>query len=117
MESVYRILTAADWELCMTLGRIAPGPLDELDGYIHLSARQAVLESANRYFDPHEEIVVVELAVDRLGPDLRWEWVADRGASFPHLYADGVPVSAVSATHSLRHDDDRGFSWGERAPL
>ena len=111
MESVYRILTAADWELCMTLGRIAPGPLDELDGYIHL------LESANRYFDPHEDIVVVELAVDRLGPDLRWEWVADRGASFPHLYADGVPVSAVSATHSLRHDDDRGFSWGARAPL
>ena len=61
-----------------------------------------------------------ELEVDEeaLGDALRWEAVESRGgALFPHLYADGIPRSAIRARIELVSVGEGQYRFGERTTL
>lgn len=110
---VFRLMTRAAWRAAQGAAEVPPSSLDRADGFLHLSGREHVLGTADRYFDPAEPLVALEVPEGALGAALRWEWVAARGARFPHLYGP-LSVSAVAAVHALDHDG-RGFVWGARA--
>ena len=113
-RTVFRVLTAAQWRDAREEGHIAMSPLDERDGFVHLSTAETTLETADRYFQPSMEPVLVEMDAAAFGEDLRWELVASRNNEvFPHLYAPGIPLSAVSAVIELVVTDS-GFKLGER---
>ena len=113
-KTVFRILTAAEWRDAQTQARVPMSDLDQHDGFVHLSTGETTLETANLYFDPVTKPVVIEIDAAALGADLRWEVVESRNnAVFPHLYANGIPLNAVSAVIELVVTD-AGFEKGER---
>ena len=99
---LYRVLSREDWELALRHGKVPRCGSDKRDGFVHLSTRRTVEETAQRYFEPAEEPLVIELDVARLPAGLRFEAVPGReGEAMPHLYADAIPVAAVVARIEL----------------
>lgn len=93
---IFKIYTAPQWERRVSLGHLAWAPVDEADGFVHLSALHQVVETANKHFAGQEGLVLVEIDPGGLPPDtLRWE-VSRGGDRFPHVYAS-IPLAAAVA--------------------
>ncbi len=82
---IYKIFRRPEWDTLARDGASTGAPVDLRDGYIHLSTAQQVMDTAARHFAGESDLVLVAVAADRLGPDLRWE-PSRGGALFPHLY-------------------------------
>lgn len=106
------ILASADaWADAERRGEFAPPSLAK-EGYVHASAEEALVETANRYFGDFEgDIVVLCVDVARLpaSAPLRWEAASPppgaaaqdvRPGLFPHIYG-AVPASVVLAAPVL----------------
>ena len=114
MDRIFRVVGQLDWDTARESGVVPACGSDLRDGFIHLSVFEAVIDTANLYFEPDEQPLVLEVEVEKLGNDLRWEPVPSRdNQPFPHLYAPGIPLAAVCALHALHHRDDT-FVLGAR---
>ena len=96
---VYKICSRAEWAAAERAGVFAGSAVDRADGFIHLSAREQVEETARRHFAGQDDLVIVEIDAEQLGSALRWE-PSRGGALFPHLYGP-LPVTAATAVHPL----------------
>ena len=96
---IYKILRASEWEAFEAAGVTAGAPIDLEDGYIHFSTAAQAPETAARHFAGIEGLMLVAVAVDRLGTDLKWE-PSRGGALFPHLYRD-LDATDVAWTRPL----------------
>ena len=114
MEPIYRIVPLTEWPRIETNGKMLPGPIDKKDGFIHLSDADTVLRTADLYFPPATNPLVLEIDPMALGEALKREYVEEREAVFPHLYAPSLPLSAVTALHQLLHEGGR-YRFGRRA--
>jgi len=83
---VYKIMTATEWRDLERAGRYFGSADDRRDGFIHLSDRAQVEETARKHFSGRHDLVLVAVTADRLGKGLRYE-ASRGGALFPHLYA------------------------------
>ncbi|RKR92465.1 uncharacterized protein (DUF952 family) [Micromonospora pisi] len=89
---IYKLLAGAEWAEAEAQGRYEGSAVDRQDGFIHLSGREQVVETAARHFAGEADLVLLTVDPDRLD-ELRWE--PSRGGSlFPHLYGP-LPVNAV----------------------
>ena len=61
---------------------------------MHFSTAEQVRETAARHFAGQDDLLLVTLDAERLGPSLRWE-PSRGGALFPHLYAALRPDAAI----------------------
>jgi uncharacterized protein (DUF952 family) len=93
LTRIYKILPRVDWARAEALGVFAGSPVDLADGYIHFSTAAQAPETARRHFAGQDELVVLAVDTESLGPALRWE-PSRGGALFPHLYAT-LPVPLV----------------------
>lgn len=101
-QTLYRVLSRADWQQTLTAGSVPRSAPDERDGFVHLSTSDTVLGTANLYFDVAAQPVVLEICSASLGGALRWEPVAHREHQlFPHLYGTAIPLSAIRAVVTL----------------
>ena len=117
-DSLYRVVSLEDWEQAQRLGRVPRCGSDERDGFVHLSTEETFIETANLYFEISEAPLALEIDPEHLGNDLKWERVASRGdVAFPHLYTEGIPLSAVRAVISLDYDRENGFACGLKREL
>ncbi|MCB1388730.1 MAG: DUF952 domain-containing protein [Rhodobacter sp.] len=82
---VYKIFRRSEWDVFVAEGQSAGAPIDLIDGYIHMSTSQQVVETAAKHFAGESDLVLVAIETDRLGPALKWE-PSRGGALFPHLY-------------------------------
>jgi uncharacterized protein (DUF952 family) len=95
--TVYKIFLPQEWDAFEAAGQFDGSAFDRESGFIHLSARDQVAETARRVF-PDEPVLVIAAIDDSLVSEpLRWEATSDRGR-FPHLYGT-LPRSAVTATY------------------
>ena len=104
MTRVYKTLGRAEWAAAREAGVFLGSEVDRRDGYIHLSTAAQAGETARKWFAGRDDLVVLELEADELGPALRWE--PSRGGDlFPHLYA-ALDPARVLAEHAapLRPD-------------
>ena len=85
MSRIYKILPRAEWAAARAAGRFAGSAVDLADGFIHFSTAGQAQETARRHFAGHEDLVVLEVEADDLGPGLKWE-PSRGGELFPHLY-------------------------------
>lgn len=89
MPTLYRIVSASDWEDAQKQ-RVFQGSADDRrDGFIHLSSAAQVRETAARHYAGKPDLLLLYLRSEALSqpPDaLRWE-VSRGGALFPHWYA------------------------------
>ena len=99
---VYKIAPAALWCEAQSAGIFRGAPVDHADGFIHLSTAAQVRDTAARHFAGQDDLVLVTVEAEALGPALRWE-PSRRGALFPHLYGP-LPLDAVRAVVPLRLD-------------
>lgn len=82
---IYKIFRRPEWDAFKSAGHTVGAPIDVADGYIHFSTAAQVVETAAKHFATENDLVLVTLDAERLGPDLKWE-PSRGGALFPHLY-------------------------------
>ena len=106
---VYRIVTHEEWEEMKACGHLPLSPVDERDGFIHLSFEAQVRETANRYFSLRTEVVVLAFQTSIFGEQLRMEVVEQRqGIVFPHYYGERLTMGWVDRVFRLRNSSN-GF--------
>jgi uncharacterized protein (DUF952 family) len=99
MALIYKISPRALWRRAEDIGRFEGAPIDRSDGYIHFSTAAQVAETAARHFAGAEDLVLVAVEAEDLGPALRYE--PSRGGDlFPHLYAE-LDLKAVRSVSDL----------------
>ena len=95
----YKLIDRDEWAAARTAGAYAGSAVDRADGYIHMSTKAQLAETARRHYAGRSGLMLIEVDIAALGPELRWE--ASRGGDlFPHLYG-ALPAAAVVAERTL----------------
>lgn len=81
---IFHLATPIAWATARELGSVAPPSL-ATEGFVHCSTREQLAGTIARHFAGVDELVLLRLHEDRLGPDLRWE-ESRPGERYPHLY-------------------------------
>ena len=109
--SIYRLATPQEWEQTQITGYAPLRDIDVKDGYLHLSTRDQVLETANLYFADVPSVLVMEIPAAPLGDALKYELAPKRGELFPHLYAR-LEKDKVSQVITLVRGEN-GYEFGD----
>jgi uncharacterized protein (DUF952 family) len=112
MTRLYKIVSRAEWDQAADKGVFEGAGIDLRDGYIHLSTAAQAGETARLHFAGRDDLVLVELDADALGPTLKWE-PSRGGQLFPHLYEPLHPQQA----RSVRPLSLNGSGWPDPGPL
>lgn len=96
----YKLLTRDQWEAWRTADPFPGAPVDLADGYIHLSTRAQVAETAAKHFAGQDDLILAMIDLTALGDAVKWE-PSRGGALFPHAYAP-LPMSAVTSKAKIR---------------
>lgn len=83
---IFKIISEAQWAEAQAAGVFEGSEVDRADGYIHFSGEDQLAETARKHFAGREDLVLLSVDAEALGPLLRWE-PSRGGALFPHLYA------------------------------
>ena len=101
-DSIYHLVEDGAW---IEGAVYAPSSLGA-EGFIHLSTREQLLGTVERFFRHTQSLLLVEVSSDRLHAELRYE-EAD-GAHFPHLFGPVNP-EAVVAVHVMKRGEDGNY--------
>jgi len=125
VSTLFHLAPREAWAAVPAGGAYRPASL-ETEGFVHLATAGQVRTVARSFYAGREDLVLLAVTPDRLGPALRWEGPAhpdpDRApaslekALFPHLYGP-LPRDAVIAEHPLAPTSDGSFDWPEWASL
>jgi len=100
----FKLLRPEEWAQWRESGVFTGSPVDLADGYIHLSARPQVRETAAKYFSDADPAILVMVDLPALGDLVKWE-PSRGGALFPHVYGT-IPLDAASGNSKLRLGPD-----------
>ncbi len=103
---IYHIAFSEDWYLALDNGEYTADSLMS-EGFIHCSTREQVLRTAEAFFKGRKDLVLLEIAADRLPVEVRYEPAAN-GEFFPHIYGS-VALPAVERVLPLRTDAEERF--------
>lgn len=84
-RSLYKVMPKAIWTTAVQSGVFRGSGIDHEDGYIHLSARDQVVETVAKHFAGQTDLVLAVVDEDDLGETLKWE-PSRGGELFPHVY-------------------------------
>ena len=110
-EIIYKICSAEAWARAVEAGVFAGAPVDQQNGYIHLSSAGQAAETAAKHFAGQDDLLLIAVDAGRIGEDLKWE-PSRGGALFPHLYGS-LAMSAVLSAEPLPLGPDGAhvFPW------
>jgi uncharacterized protein (DUF952 family) len=86
MHTILHITQREQWESAKNLGTYRGNTLDT-EGFIHCSTLAQVIGSANRFFVGLTDLVILEIEIDRVTPEVRYEGT-DKNNLFPHIYGE-----------------------------
>ena len=72
MSLVYKICPRELWQEAERAGVFRGAPIDREHGFIHFSTAEQVAETAAKHFAGANDLVLVAIAADALGPALRF---------------------------------------------
>lgn len=101
---IYKITSETLWAEAVAADRFEGASVDLQDGYIHFSTATQARETASRHFAGVDELLLIAVDPESLGPHLRWE-PSRGGALFPHLYGP-LSLDAVRWAVPLPRDAD-----------
>ncbi|MFI5888883.1 DUF952 domain-containing protein [Actinoplanes sp. NPDC051513] len=99
------------WAAALASG-VYEGDTLATQGYIHCSTEKQVHMPATALFRGRTDMLLLEIAEDRLPTPLTWEEgdpPHPDGLLFPHLYA-ALPTAAVVAAREYEPNEDGSFS-------
>jgi len=99
---LHHITTHEAWDAASATGAYAPESL-ATEGFIHLSAPEQVLGTANRFYRGAEGLVVLSIDAASVKGDVRWE-EGEPGVLFPHLYRALRTAEVVGAAELIADD-------------
>lgn len=105
----FKLLTAEQWTDWREAGTLTGVPVDIADGYIHLSTRDQVRETAEKWFAGVDPLILVMVDLPALGDTVKWE-PSRGGALFPHVYG-AIPSAAVAGHSKLRLQANGKHDW------
>jgi uncharacterized protein (DUF952 family) len=82
---IFHILPQAEWSDVQHQTAYHPASLD-LEGFIHCSTREQLIESATLHFHGQSNLVVLCIDEQRVEADLRYENLTGGAPQFPHIY-------------------------------
>jgi uncharacterized protein (DUF952 family) len=84
---IYHITTCSDWEQARLIGQYTAPSLAE-EGFIHASTGEQVAGTANLFFKGQHGLLVLEIEIERLQPEVCFDSVQILGEEqfFPHIY-------------------------------
>ncbi len=121
VKTIYKLMTAAEWDAAWAEGVCRGSEQDQRDGFIHFSTAAQIAETARKHFSGVPDLVLLAVDTDLIeklhspenevatakqseGSPLRWE--PSRGGDlFPHLYALLPSAAVTSATPAPLADD------------
>jgi uncharacterized protein (DUF952 family) len=104
MTSVYRLISADDWQAAQVVGEFRGGAHDLRDGFIHFSTAEQLADTARIHYAGQPALLLLYVRTEALAPPAEWRWEASRGgALFPHLYGS-LPITAVHRVEPLALD-------------
>lgn len=101
--TAYKILTA-DQMTALESGEFPGAPVDQQDGYIHLSTRDQLTQTVDKHFAGQSDLWVAAVDLDAHGEAISWE-PSRNGEDFPHLYGR-LTLETVIAYSPLEREDD-----------
>jgi uncharacterized protein (DUF952 family) len=100
--TIYKILTNEEWAEFQNSGVFRGNPLDQQDGYIHMSYYEQVDKTVQKFFSGREsDIRLVHVNTTLLfDNELRPERNKPGGDIYPHIYGT-IPIIAVIKTAKI----------------
>jgi uncharacterized protein (DUF952 family) len=89
----YKVLTASEWA-AYKAGTFEGSPVDQADGFIHLSTASQLTETVDRHFAGQKGLIVAAVDLTALGDTVRWE-PSREGLLFPHVYGRLLSGSVI----------------------
>jgi uncharacterized protein (DUF952 family) len=116
---IVHIVRRSEWMLAVWRRTYAPDSL-RADGFIHCSTLPQVIDTANRFYRGHSDLVVLCIEESRLTAELKYEAPAIPhgevvGELFPHLYGE-LNVGAVERVVELPCEADGTFQSPDGLP-
>ncbi|MEM9645958.1 MAG: DUF952 domain-containing protein [Planctomycetota bacterium] len=110
-QILFKLIEEAPWRLAEESGAFDGYGIDLTDGFIHLSTREQVAETAALHFAGQPGLLLISVDADALGDQLKWE-PSRGGVLFPHVHGQ-IPMSAVRGVEPLPvgPDGDHQFPW------
>lgn len=105
---IYHLISANDWAGVLESGQYTP-PSYATEGFIHFSTEAQLLETARRFYNDAQELVVLEVSEKMVKSALKWEPAEDK-TLFPHVYAP-LTVDQISDTHMIYKDAKGEWVW------
>ena len=100
--TAYKILTTEQWA-ALNAGTFEGAPIDQADGFVHLSTAAQLAETLDRHFGGQDDLVIAAIDLRLLRGAVRWE-SARHGQLFPHVYAP-LTRDAVIACCPVERDE------------
>ena len=97
---IYHICQENEWDTARVSGSYTGSSQDHKDGFIHFSSGAQIIESARKHRAGQDNLILLEVDGDKLGPSLQWE-LSRNGEKFPHLYGK-LPVETVTRSFKLK---------------
>lgn len=91
-------------------GGLVDPPSLRTEGFVHLSSRDQLLRTAERWYAAHDQVGVLILEESGLGSSLRWEDLYGHGEAFPHLYSP-IPPHALLGFVLMERGVDGRYHW------
>lgn len=95
-ERIYHIAVRDSWQQAVLSGAYEGDTL-LTEGFIHCSTGQQVNGTANRYYAGRTDLILLEIDVAKVKPEIRYE-AAPQGDLFPHIYG---PLNCEAVTNVL----------------
>ncbi|MEM8903913.1 MAG: DUF952 domain-containing protein [Actinomycetota bacterium] len=102
MGRIFHITSPDEAARLLETGRLEPPSL-ATEGFAHCSTAEQVVATTQRWMADVDDLVLVELDVERLDADVRWPEVYP-GQRFPHVHGP-LTAEAVVAVHTWRPAD------------
>ena len=107
-KTIYRFTLKTQWEKGQKEGIYVAEDFD-VDGFIHLSTKEQLLETANLHANREQDLVLLVIDTEKVEAPLKFE-PSRGGQLFPHIYGD-LNLDAITDVYDFPPNEDGTFSF------
>lgn len=107
MEPILHITTHDAWKKALQTGEYEHETL-KIEGFIHCSKPSQILWVANQFYRGRRDLILLEILVDKVKNEMKWENSESGKDAFPHIYGT-LNTDAVIRTHPFPPNADGNF--------
>ena len=104
---IYHITSKNNWEKAVKK-KIYSSETIGSEGFIHCSPAEKLIETADKFFEKKNDLVILCIDEDKLTGNIVWEDLYRSGSEFPHIYGE-LNTDSVFKVYALERDADGKF--------